>query len=248
MSFKKDFVWGAATASYQIEGGAYEDGKGLSVWDVFCKTEGKVYNGDTGDFACDTYHRWREDVQLLKDLGVQAYRFSMSWPRILPNGIGEVNEAGLKFYDDFIDGLIEAGITPYVTMFHWDYPYELYKKGSWLNRDSAEWFAEYADVITKRYGDRVKHWFTINEPQVFIGMGYQNGKHAPGHKFGPIDAITKVHNVLRAHGLAVQKVRENVKDSKVGFAPAFHVMAPKTDDPKLVEICRKINFEEVEIP
>ena len=127
MGFKKDFVWGAATAAYQIEGGAYEDGKGLSVWDVFSKTKGKVYNGDTGDFACDSYHRWQEDIGLLKDLGVDAYRFSLSWPRIIPQGDGELCEEGLAFYDRFIDGLVEASITPYITLFHWDYRYELYK-------------------------------------------------------------------------------------------------------------------------
>ncbi len=247
MSFKKDFVWGAATASYQIEGAANEDGKGLSVWDVFCKTEGKVYNGDTGDTACDTYHRWPEDVALLKELGVDAYRFSLSWPRIMPTGEGEINEKGLAFYDQFIDALIEADITPYITLFHWDYPYELYKKGGWLNRDASDWFAEYTEVVTKRYGDRVKHWFTLNEPQMFTGLGYQTGKHAPGHQYGPVDIITMVHNALLAHGKAVTVIRKNVVDSEIGFAPAFYPLMPKTDDPELIEQCRLMNFDELSV-
>ena len=245
MSFNNEFVWGAATASYQVEGAAYEDGKGLSIWDVFCKTEGKVYNGDTGDFACDSYHRWEEDIQLLKELGVDAYRFSLSWPRIMPTGKGEINEIGLKFYDQFIDALIEAGITPYITLFHWDYPYELYKKGQWLNKESSQWFADFTDVVTKRYGDRVKNWFTLNEPQMFIGLGYQNGRHAPGHKYGAIDLITMIHNVLLAHGKAVTVIRANVKESKIGFAPAFYPFMPETNDPELIEACRQMNFDEV---
>lgn len=248
MSFNEDFVWGAATAAYQIEGAVYEDGKGLSVWDIFCKTEGNVYNGDTGDTACDSYHRWEEDIELLKNLGVDAYRFSLSWTRIIPNGDGEINEAGLAFYDQFIDALIEAGITPYITMFHWDFPYELYKKGGWLNRDSADWFMHYADVITKRYGDRVKHWITINEPQVFIGAGHEKGHHAPGHKLGKPDLMTAVHNVLLAHGKAVKKVRENVSDAQVGFAPTTSPLIPKTNDPELIDICRRVAFDDLIVP
>lgn len=248
MSFNNEFVWGAATASYQIEGSPYEDGKGLSIWDVFCKTEGKVYNGDTGDYACDSYHRWKEDVQLLKDLGVDAYRFSLSWPRIMPTGEGAVNEVGLAFYDQFIDALVAEGITPYITLFHWDYPYDLYKKGGWLNRASADWFETFTDIVTKRYGDRVKHWFTLNEPQIFIALGYQVGEHAPGHHFGPIDVMTMTHNVLLSHGKAVKKIRENVAGSKIGFAPAFNPIMPAYDDPKLIELCREVNFDEVLFP
>ncbi len=245
MSFNRDFIWGVATASYQIEGGAYEDGKGLSVWDIFCKAEGKVYNGDTGDFACDSYHRWEEDVNLIKTLGVDAYRFSLSWPRIMPTGDGELNEVGLAFYDRFIDALIAEGITPYITIFHWDYPYELYKKGGWLNRASSDWFENFTAVVTKRYGDRVKHWFTLNEPQMFIGLGYQVAKHAPGHKYGPIDIMTMTHNVLLAHGKAVKKIRENVPGSKIGFAPAFNPMMPANNDPELIELCRQVDFDEL---
>jgi Beta-glucosidase/6-phospho-beta-glucosidase/beta-galactosidase len=169
MSFKKDFIWGSATASYQIEGAAYEDGKGLSIWDVFCKEPGNVFGNHSGDVACDHYHKYKEDVQLMKELGIKAYRFSLSWPRIMPDGTGAINEKGIEFYSNLIDELIAAGITPYITLFHWDYPYALHKRGAWMNPDSSDWFADYAKVVAERFGDRVKHFFTINEPQCFIG-------------------------------------------------------------------------------
>lgn len=229
MTTEKPFVWGVATASYQIEGAFDQDGKTLSVWDLFARTKGKVYNGDSGDFACDSYNRADEDIALIKDLGVDAYRFSLSWPRIIPTGTGEVSEAGLAYYDRLIDGLIENGITPYITMFHWDYPYELYKRGHWLNDASSDWFADFADLVTKRYGDRVKHWMTINEPQCFIGLGYFSGVHAPGLKLSPYDIIRMSHNALLAHGKAVQIIRKNVENSVVGYAPASKVYVPATD-------------------
>lgn len=244
MGFKNDFVWGAATASFQIEGGAYDDGKGLSIWDMFCKTEGKVFGGDTGDVACDSYHKWEDDIAQMKELGVKAYRFSLSWPRVIPNGIGELNEKGLEFYDKFIDGLIEAGIEPFITLYHWDMPYELYKKGHWLNRESADWFEYYTDVVTKRYGDRVKKWFTLNEPQVFVGLGCQIGEHAPGLKLNKYDIFYMIHNSLLAHGKAVRKIKENVEGGLVGFAPVGPYKIPVNDDPKLAELAAKATFEE----
>ena len=196
MSFRKDFAWGVATASYQIEGAWNEDGKGLSVWDVYTHEAGRIKDGTTGDVACDHYHRFQDDVKLMKELGIRAYRFSLSWPRLIPNGVGELNLAGVKFYSDLIDSLLEYGITPYVTLFHWDYPYALYKKGAWLNDDSVRWFADYAAKVVELYSDRVKHFITFNEPQCFIPCGYEAGFHAPGLKCSYRDLILKAHNVL----------------------------------------------------
>ncbi|MEA1976090.1 MAG: GH1 family beta-glucosidase [Bacillota bacterium] len=242
MSFDKQFKWGAATASYQIEGGAYEDGKGLSIWDMFCKEPDKIYNGDTGDFACDSYHRIKEDVKIIKDLGIKIYRFSLSWTRILPKGIGKINEDGLKFYDMFIDELIKANIEPYITLFHWDYPYELYKKGHWLNDESSKWFENYTDVVVKRYGDRVKNWMTINEPQIFIGLGYLTGRHAPGLKLSRFDIIRMTHNVLLSHGKAVRKIREHVENASVGFAFVCDVGIPSTNSDEDKNAAREYTF------
>src|SRR4051812_49360144 len=180
--FAKDFAWGVATASYQVEGAATEDGKGPSVWDVFCKRKGAIFEGDTGDVACDHYHRYKEDVALLKALGVRSYRFSVSWPRVLPNGVGAVNEKGVDFYKRLLDELAKNDIEPFCTIFHWDYPEALYKKGGWLKRESADWFAEYTTLLADRFSDRIKVWATYNEPQCFIGMGLLDGVHAPGDK------------------------------------------------------------------
>lgn len=244
MSFKKDFVWGTATASYQIEGAWNEDGKGLSIWDVFSHTPDRIFGNHTGDVACDHYHRFKDDVKLLKDLGIKAYRFSISWPRIFPNGIGEVNEKGVKFYSDLIDELIKNGIEPYITLFHWDYPYELHKKGGWLNRDSAQWFAEYAGKISELYSDRVKYFITFNEPQSFIGSGYLSGGHAPGLKSTYSDIFQMCHNVLRAHGAAVIALRENAKQPiQVGYAPTTTFSYPTEETPENIEIARQKLFE-----
>ena len=165
MSFRKDFIWGAATASYQIEGAAFEDGKGPSVWDRFSHEPGKVLEGHTGDVACDHYHRFKEDVRLMKEMGVKNYRFSISWPRLLPQGVGEVNEQGVAFYNALIDELLAAGIRPIVTLFHWDYPAALQARGAWENPESPAWFLEYATLCARRFGDRVKDFITFNEPQ-----------------------------------------------------------------------------------
>ena len=158
MSFPKDFIWGAAAASYQVEGAFDADGRGLSVWDMLCRKQGAIFGGHTGDVACDHYHRYREDVALMQQIGLQAYRLSLSWSRILPSGTGAVNEKGLAFYDALIDALLEAGITPWVTLFHWDYPYDLYCRGGWLHPDSPDWFADYTQVVVDRLSDRVGHW------------------------------------------------------------------------------------------
>lgn len=163
MGFKKDFIWGGATASYQVEGAAYEDGKGLNIWDIFCKDGGHIYENQTGDAACDQYHRYKEDVQIMKEMGMKAYRFSLSWARIMPEGTGAVNEKGLEYYDNLINELLDNGIEPFVTLYHWDLPYALHLQGGWMNPNSPSWFYEYAKVVAEHFSDRVKNFFTINE-------------------------------------------------------------------------------------
>lgn len=243
MSFSKDFIWGAATASYQIEGAAYKDGKGLSIWDTCCKHPGLVYGGHTGDVACDHYHRYPEDVQLMKELGINAYRLSLSWPRILPDGTGAVSEKGLDFYDRLLDQLSEQGIAPYVTLYHWDLPYELYKRGGWLNREIVDWFADYTRIVIDRYSDRVAHWMTINEPQIFIGLGLESGVHAPFLKLPRRDVLTAAHNVLLAHGKSVQVIRAFSKQkAAIGFAPIGAVRSPISESPDDIEAARSEMF------
>jgi beta-glucosidase len=207
MSFPKSFIWGVAAAAYQIEGAADKDGKGLSVWDVFCKKPGAVWNGHTGNVACDHYHRYKEDIKIMKQLGVQAYRLSLSWPRLMPHGTGKVNPRGVDFYSRLLDALLAAGITPYVTLFHWDYPYDLFCRGGWLNNDCSDWFADYTRVAVENFSDRVKHWMTLNEPNGFVWAGHQLGIHAPGLTLGPTEQLRIIHNILLSHGKAVQVIR-----------------------------------------
>lgn len=214
--FPKGFVWGAATASYQIEGAWDEDGKGESIWDRFSHTPGNVDNGDTGDIACDHYHRWPEDVALMKAMGLKAYRFSISWPRVLSSGRGEVNQAGIDFYSNLVDALLEAGIEPWVTLYHWDLPQALQDRGGWPARLSADAFVEYADVVSRALGDRVKNWITLNEPWVSAFVGYRDGRHAPG--LTHLDAaIAASHHLLLSHGRAVPVIRANCPDANVGI-------------------------------
>ncbi|MFH0963779.1 MAG: GH1 family beta-glucosidase [Planctomycetota bacterium] len=241
--FPKDFAWGAAAASYQIEGVAYEDGKGLSTWDVFCRRPGAVWMGQSGDVACDHYHRYAEDVALMKEVGLKAYRLSISWPRVMPEGTGKVNPKGLGFYDRLIDELTAKGIEPYVTLFHWDYPHELYCRGGWLNRESPDWFAEYASVIADRLSDRVANWMTLNEPNCFVGYGHIDAVDAPGLKLDLPDVLRLAHHVLLAHGKAVEALRARAKGPcRVGMAPAYIVRIPATDDPADVEAARTAMF------
>lgn len=242
MGFAKDFLWGTATSSYQIEGGAFEDGKGSSIWDDFSREPGRVLNGDTGDVACDHYHRFREDVALMAKLGIKNYRFSISWPRILPEGTGAVNEAGVQFYSDLVDCLLEHGIRPFCTLYHWDLPSALHRHGGWLNDAMPEWFANYTRVVAERLGDRVKDFFTINEPQCILGLGYGSGVHAPGVRY-PIGAQVRMgHNLLKSHGRAVQVLRECVKDVRVGYAPCANPMIPATDSPADIEAAKKAYY------
>lgn len=238
-----DFIFGAATASYQIEGATYEDGKGLSIWDTCSHHPGFVRDSHTGDVACDHYHRYKEDVQLMKELGLDAYRLSISWPRILPDGKGKINRKGLDFYDRLLDEILENGITPYVTLFHWDLPYELYKQGGFLNGDIADWFAEYTNIVVSKFSDRVKHWITLNEPQCFIGHGLQIGAHAPFLKLPQRDVLTGVHNALLAHGKSVQVIRASSKqDAIIGFSPVGAGRSPATSKKEDIEAAKKEMF------
>ena len=205
-SFPHEFVWGAATASYQIEGAAHDDGRGESVWDRFCATPGKVRNGDSGEIACDFYHRYRDDVSLMRELGLNAFRFSVAWPRIMPTGHGPVNEAGLDFYDRLVDELLEHDIEPFATLFHWDTPQALEDAGGWPARSTAEAFVEYTETVVGRLGDRVRYWTTHNEPWVHAWIGHAWGEHAPG-RTSESDAVAAAHHLLLSHGWAVQAIR-----------------------------------------
>lgn len=215
--FPQDFIWGAATSSFQIEGAWDEDGKSESVWDRFSHTPGKVLNQDNGDVAIDHYHRYKEDVALMSQLGLQAYRFSIAWPRILPDGRGRVNQAGIDFYSRLVDELLSANITPFATLYHWDLPQCLYEQGGWPIRSTAEAFVEYADVITRALGDRVTHWMTHNEPAVVANMGYLSGDHAPGFKDDMVATLKTAHHLLLSHGWSVPVIRQNSPGSEVGI-------------------------------
>ena len=243
MKFPKDFIWGAAASSYQIEGAAYRQGGGYSVWDMLGRHAGKIVGGDTGDVACDHINRYPEDVALMADLGLQAYRFSVSWPRVLPQGVGRINQRGLDFYDQLVDALLAHNIDPWVTLFHWDFPYDLYCRGGWLNRDSADWFAEYTAIIVDKLSDRVSNWCTLNEPQVYIGLGHHEGTHAPGMQMGFAEALLAAHNTLLAHGKSVQVIRARAQ--KTPFISASHAgnfFMPDGDDPADIEAARARNF------
>ncbi|HEX6306189.1 MAG TPA: family 1 glycosylhydrolase, partial [Anaerolineales bacterium] len=214
--FPQGFIWGSATSSYQIEGAWNEDGKGKSIWDRFAHTPGRVENGDTGDIACDHYHRWQSDIQWMREIGLKAYRFSIAWPRIIPSGSGELNRKGLDFYSRLVDGLLEAGIQPFVTLYHWDLPQALQDQGGWSARATAEAFVEYADAVSRTLGDRVKHWITHNEPEVVATQGYYTGRHAPGLKdLG--QSIRAGHHLLLSHGWAVPTIRSNSPQAEVGI-------------------------------
>ena len=243
MEFAKDFVWGCATASYQIEGGMSDGKRGYTVWDDFCTRDGSILDGSDGSAACDHYHRFKEDVQHMKEIGVKAYRMSIAWARLLPNGTGEVNEKGVAFYQELFDELLKHDITPYITLFHWDMPYALFQKGGWENPESVEWFGEYAALVARIYGDKVKYFITFNEPQCFIGLGHVEGVHAPGNIMSRRSVLAMTHNVLVAHGMAVRKIREFVSDAKIGIAPTSTPMCPKTNRKEDVEAAYHAYFD-----
>lgn len=243
MSFPKNFFWGAASAAYQIEGAPFKDGRGPSVWDTFSHTQGKIKNGDTGDLACDHYHRFREDVALMKELGLKAYRFSVSWSRILPEGTGKVNEAGIRFYIELVDELLKAGIEPFVTLFHWDLPKAIYDRGGWRNRDIADWFAEYTKIVMDALSDRVRYWITLNEPLCHILLGHYTGGHAPGEKATTGDVFRMLHHMNLAHGKAVQTIRSFAKTPGIiGFAPNPGTGIPLTHTKEDIEAAKAYTY------
>ena len=243
MAFAKDFVWGAATSAYQIEGAVNTGGKGRHIWDIYTDEPGHVFEGHTGKTACDHYHRFREDVKLMKEIGLKGYRFSVDWSRVLPDGFGCVNEEGIAFYNSLIDELLEYDIEPYITLYHWELPYEIYKRGGWMNPQIVEWFGEYARLAAERFSDRVTHFFTLNEPQCFVGLGFLTGEHAPGLKSPLCDTFAMAHNVLKAHGRAVQKLRQYGKQKiTIGYAPTCGMCYPETDKPEDIKAARQALF------
>lgn len=243
MSFPEKFTWGAAAAAYQIEGAATIDGRHPSIWDVFTHQPGKIFEGHTGDIACDHYHRYAEDVALMSKLGIDAYRLSLAWPRILPDGTGTPNERGLEFYDRLIDTLLAANITPWVTLYHWDLPQALQQRGGFLNRDFVEWFGDYAALIANRYGDRVKHWMTFNEPQCSIGLGLHEGLHAPGLKLSFRECLRGAHHLLLAHGRGVQALRAGSRGpAKISLALTSRERIPASDSTNDIEAARRDYF------
>ncbi|MEW5938798.1 MAG: GH1 family beta-glucosidase [Chloroflexota bacterium] len=242
LTFPKNFIWGVATSAYQIEGAWNEDGRGVSIWDTFSHTPGKVVNNENGDVASDHYHRWKEDVAILSELGVRAYRFSTAWPRILPEGIGRVNKKGLDFYDRLVDELLKRKIEPYVCLFHWDLPQPLQDQGGWPNRDTTSHFAEYARVVAGRMGDRVTTWFTHNEPWVAAFVGHFLGDHAPGKKdIGA--AVKSLHHLLLSHGLAADAIRAEVKRPvKIGITLNLNPVHSATDSKKDREAAERVDM------
>lgn len=218
IQFPQGFKWGAATAAYQIEGAYREDGRGLSIWDTFSRIPGKVKNGDTGDVACDSYHRYPEDIELMKKLGIGAYRFSVSWPRVIPDGSGEINSKGLAYYRDFVDRLLDAGIEPYCTLYHWDLPQALQDKGGWANRETIDAFVRYAEVMFETFNGKIKHWITLNEPWCVSFLSNYLGVHAPGNRDLQL-AVNIGHHLLVAHGKTVKRFRELGIAGQIGYAP-----------------------------
>lgn len=229
LRFPDGFLWGAATAAYQIEGAADADGKGPSIWDTFSHTPGKTHHGETGDVACDSYRRYPEDIAMLKRLGVGAYRLSLSWPRIQPTGRGTPNAKGLDYYNRVIDALLEAGIQPAVTLYHWDLPQALQDEGGWANRDAADWFAEFAAIAGEAFGDRVPKWITLNEPWVVANVGYRDGRHAPGIR-DAAQAVAANHHLLLAHGKGTAALRAATVRGDIGITLNLAVVRPVTPE------------------
>ncbi|MEK5059306.1 GH1 family beta-glucosidase [Paenibacillus shunpengii] len=223
--FPKDFQWGTATAAYQIEGAAAEDGRGPSIWDTFAKTPGKVFNGDNGDIACDSYHRYEEDIALMKQLGIQSYRFSVSWSRILPDGDGEINQAGLDYYHRFVDKLLENGIEPFCTLYHWDLPQTLQDAGGWESDITVEAFVKFSEIMYREFNGKIKSWLTFNEPWCIAFLSNLLGAHAPGNR-DLQTALNVGHGLLLAHGKSVKKFRELGIEGKIGIAPNMEWAVP----------------------
>lgn len=244
MRFPDSFIWGASSSAFQVEGAAGEDGRSPSVWDIFCEKEGKILDGSNGAVSCDQYHHMEEDVALLAKLGIRAYRFSLSWSRILPEGTGKVNQRGIDYYNRLIDCLKSHGIEPFVTLYHWDLPQILQEQGGWLNPESVAWFGEFAKIAAQSFSDRVKYFLTFNEPQCFIGLGYYGAYHAPGLNCSMREALLASHHVLKAHGQAVKALRAYGKQPlQIGFAPAGKFTYPKTESRADVAAAKKMLTE-----
>lgn len=241
---KKNFIWGSATASYQIEGAVNEDGRSPSIWDAYCSIPGRTAAGENGDIACDSYHRYEEDIKLLKELGVDSYRFSIAWPRILPNGTGEVNQAGIDYYNKLIDTLLANGITPFVTLYHWDLPLELQLcANGWLDRSIVDTFVNYAKVCFDAFGDRVRHWITFNEAWCISVLGYGTGSHAPGHR-SRREAYLVGHHLLLAHARTVKLFRDNNCEGIIGITNNTEWKEPMTGKPEDIEAAdRAVTFD-----
>lgn len=238
--FPADFAWGTATASYQIEGATDVDGRGPSIWDTFSRTPGTILGGDNGDMACDHYHRYREDVALMRELGVGTYRFSLAWPRLQADGRGDLNPAGVGFYDRLLDELLAAGIRPWITLYHWDLPQALEDAGGWPERDTALRFAEYATAAHARFADRVSDWTTLNEPWCSAFLGYASGHHAPG-RHEPASSVRAAHHLLLGHGLAVQAMRSDRPEHRYGITLNLYPTSAATDDPPDVDAARRVD-------
>jgi len=231
MKFPQDFLWGVATASYQIEGAELEDGRGECIWTRYSRTPGMVLDGGTGEIACDHYHRYPQDIALMKDVGVDAYRFSISWPRILPQGVGQINEAGLDFYSRLVDEMLIKGIQPWATLYHWDLPQALQDRGGWANPEIVDWFADYTEIVVKALWDRVKGWITLNEPWCSAFLGYEIGRHAPGIQ-DPVQAYRAAHHLLLSHGAAIPILRQHAPTALHGITLNLCPQQPGTDKPE----------------
>ncbi|MCV2873249.1 GH1 family beta-glucosidase [Defluviimonas sp. WL0050] len=238
------FVLGAATAAYQIEGAIHAEGKGESIWDSFTRRPGVIVDGTSGETACDSYHRWSDDIALLREMGLGAYRFSLGWARMQPGGQGALNAAGVAYYDRLIDGLLEAGIAPYVTLYHWDLPQELQERGGWYSRETSERFADYAELAVAAIGDRVGHWTTLNEPWTFGWFGHAYGEDAPGLADGVKGGLAASHHALLAHGMAVPRIRSAAPGAEVGIVLDLNVVSPASDAPEDVAAAKR--FEGVQ--
>ncbi len=239
--FPASFMWGTSTSAYQIEGAFDEDGKGPSIWDEFVRRRGTIVDGSTGDVACDHYHRWAQDVRLLAELGVDAYRFSVSWPRVIPDGRGPTNPAGLGFYDRLVDALLDVGVEPMVTLYHWDLPLTLEERGGWPSRDTAECFARYASVMAAALGDRVHRWVTINEPWVVAERGYVYGDKAPGRRNDGRAALAAAHHLLLGHGLATEAIVAERPGAQVGITLNLSPVVAASRHPLDVDAARRLD-------
>lgn len=243
MSFPEHFTWGVASSAYQIEGAREAGGRTPSVWDTFDSKPGNIFENHTAEHACRHFEHLEQDLDLIAGLGVKAYRFSISWPRVIPTPEGPPNDEGLRFYDRLVDGLLARGVQPFVTLYHWDHPQWMQDRGGWLNRESADWFARYAAAVVDRLSDRVSYWMTLNEPQIFIGHGHIDGLHAPGLKLPRSDSLLAAHHALLAHGKAVETIRTRAKKPpQVGWAPVGDTVYPVDDAPPSIEAARTLTF------